>query len=223
LNYSLRLEYRKQGDLRFLSHLDVMGVMERALRRSQLPVAYTEGFNPRPKVASDPALPLGYSSDGEGLMVAFEQAVPGEHVARELNRFLPHGLQFVRWREITPEAPGQPRSDQTRYELLVEGPVPDAESIRGFLARDSVPVELPRKGLVDLRPHVLGIEARGRSLVMTLRSIGSRTVRPEQVLAVLRGSTPEQVPSEEPIHVTKLVPVDDHVCAAMPEALAPSP
>ena len=76
---------------------------------------------------------------------------------------------------------------------------------------------------LDLRPHVLGIEARDRSLVMTLRPVASRTVRPEQVLAVLRGSTPEQVPSEEPIHVTKLAPVDDHVCVAMPEVAAPSP
>ena len=86
-----------------------------------------------------------------------------------------------------------------------------------------VPVELPRKGLVDLRPHVLGIELRDRSLVMTLRPVAGRTVRPEQVLAVLRGGTPGEELALEPIHIRKLAPLDDHVHVPIEKATASSP
>ena len=59
----IRLRFRKQGKVRFTSHRDVARMWERALRRLQLPVAYTEGFSPRPKLSFGLALPTGINTD----------------------------------------------------------------------------------------------------------------------------------------------------------------
>ena len=81
--------------------------------------------------------------------------------------------------------------------------MPTADEVRAFLAQDSVPVELARKGKVDLRPHVRAIELRDQTLVMTLSPVAGRTVRPEQVLAALRG-TPVEEQTEAPVLIRKL-------------------
>ena len=183
--------------------------MERALRRSGLPVEYTSGFNPHPRVSFDPALPLGYESEAEGIRITFQDDIsPPEAVAR-LNAVLPPDLQLVRWREDALD-----RHRPVRYELQIPCPGPSPEEVLRFLGRDSVVAELPRKGKVDLRPFVASIERdedQGNGFTrmrMTLLPVGDRTVRPEQVLAALRAgsycSDQGQASPEDHVRVLKL-------------------
>jgi radical SAM-linked protein len=89
----LRLNFTKTGLAAFLSHLDLMRVMERALRRAAVPVSYTEGFNPRMRLAFGPALPVGTASIDEYCDVELQRPVVIAEVLEALNRQLPAGVK----------------------------------------------------------------------------------------------------------------------------------
>jgi len=91
----LRMRFEKKHLIKFISHLDMLRAFERAMRRAALPVAFTQGFNPRPKISYTAALPLGSTSSGEYMDIEFyEDAEPQEIVLR-LNRTLPLGLRVI--------------------------------------------------------------------------------------------------------------------------------
>lgn len=91
----LRLRYAKRGKLRFTSHRDVARAFERALRRAGLPMAYSQGFNPHPKVSWVGAAPTGCASEAEYVELSLVERVDPELVRRELNAALPEGLRVV--------------------------------------------------------------------------------------------------------------------------------
>ncbi|MGE5559777.1 MAG: TIGR03936 family radical SAM-associated protein [Chloroflexota bacterium] len=96
----LRAQFSKGPEARFISHLDLMRSFERALRRTGLPVAYSEGFNPHPKIAFASAMPLGATSDAEYVDVVMTDEVSPERFRDALNRQLPLGLRIVEARVV---------------------------------------------------------------------------------------------------------------------------
>ena len=101
----LLVKYSKKGDARFLSHRETMRAMERALRRSGVPMMFTSGFNPHPKLSYAPALPLGVAAEGEYLEVFLEGNVLPEEAAESINRGLPEGLRVVSAQLLPPTMP----------------------------------------------------------------------------------------------------------------------
>jgi radical SAM-linked protein len=99
------LKYRKEGDASFLSHREAMRAMEMALRRCELPLVYSEGFSPRPRMSFSPALPLGVAAEAEYLEVGVDAEVDEEEVPRRLNRCLPRGLRVSEARVLAPTMP----------------------------------------------------------------------------------------------------------------------
>jgi radical SAM-linked protein len=111
----LLVKYAKEGDASFLSHREAMRAMERALRRSGLPLAFTEGFSPRPRMSFSPALPLGVSAQAEYLEVSVEEEAKILEAKERMNLALPRGLQV---RDIQQLAPTMPKlSRWVRYGL----------------------------------------------------------------------------------------------------------
>lgn len=92
----LRIKFRKERPVMFISHLDMMRTFERAFRRADLPVAFTQGFNPRPKISFTPALSVGITSGSEYMDIEFFEDVQAEDVAMRLNRVLPEGLRITK-------------------------------------------------------------------------------------------------------------------------------
>ncbi len=80
----------------FISHLDMMRTFERAFRRADLPIAFSQGFNPRPKVSFTPALSVGITSSAEYMDGEFYEDVSADDVAIRLNRVLPEGLRIIK-------------------------------------------------------------------------------------------------------------------------------
>jgi radical SAM-linked protein len=112
----LLLKYRKEGDASFLSHREAMRAMEKALRRSGLPLAFSEGFSPRPRMSFSPALPLGIAAEAEYLEVAVEGEVDSGEAKKRLNLALPEGLKVS---EVQLLAPTMPKlSRWARYGLF---------------------------------------------------------------------------------------------------------
>jgi len=90
------VEFSKQGPARFLAHLDLQSAFERALRRARLPLAFSEGFHPHPRLVFEDALPLGWSSERERLWVDLRAVYPSAEIAARLGRVLPPGLCLQR-------------------------------------------------------------------------------------------------------------------------------
>src|SRR5689334_16338634 len=91
----LRFRYAKRGRLRFTSHRDFARAFERALRRADVPVAYSAGFTPHPKVSYLGAAPTGVASEAEYLELGLARPVDPEALRADLDRALPDGLDLL--------------------------------------------------------------------------------------------------------------------------------
>ncbi len=189
----LRITFSKRGLIKYTSHLDLMRAWERALRRAGVPLAYSGGYNPRPKLQLARALPLGHSASNELLDIWLEEPMIAPDVARALTPVLPEGLSVKEVREVDPKGPAmQTQVVATEYRVTVEWDGPPkqiATRIEQALAKEELPHE--RRGKrYNLRPLIeqLRLEASTDSeivLTMRLAARPGATGRPEAVLDVL--------------------------------------
>jgi radical SAM-linked protein len=189
----LRITFSKEGWLIYSSHLDLMRLWERALRRAAAPLAYSGGFNPRPKLQLARALPLGHVGEEELIDVYLEEPVSLEQFTKSLVPVLPDGLRVNRVQEVDPRAPAmQTQVVATEYRVIVEwdGSLEAAQDrVERALAAEELPHE--RRGKhYDLRPLIedLRLEdvTEGNAiLTMRLSARPGATGRPEAVLDVL--------------------------------------
>ena len=96
----LRIRFAKTGSMALLSHLDLMRMVERALRRSALPISFTGGFHPLPRIQIALALPLGAEADGEWMDLEFTRSITGEQLLASLQGLLPNGLALLSAEEV---------------------------------------------------------------------------------------------------------------------------
>jgi radical SAM-linked protein len=188
----LRIRFSKHGKVRFTSHRDVARMWERALRRASLPVAYSEGYSPRPRLHFGLALPTGYESDGEYLDVDLtdDPQIPLAGLAGVLSDCLPDGIT------VQALAPVEPGTDSLQHAVtsctwviavtgLDEAGL--AAAVARALAADTLPITRERKGREvtdDLRPALLDLTADGLTLTAELGT-QPRGVRPSELLRVL--------------------------------------
>ncbi len=189
----LRITFAKGENLRFISHLDLARTWERALRRADMPLAFSQGFHPQPKLVFAAALPVGCTGEAEIMDIVLTQPMPPRRVQTGLAPRLPDGLIV---KDVTPvyeRAPALPTLlHGADYESLLETDlsVEDAQrQCAALLARASIPRAYRGKDY-DLRPLIDGLEAvqvNGRYLLMRMQlAAGERgTGRPAEVLDVL--------------------------------------
>ncbi len=189
----LRLRYAKRGRLRFTSHRDFSRAFERALMRTRVPMAYSSGFNPHPRISYAGAAPTGAASEAEYVEIGLAQIVEPEAILALLADSLPSGLDI----EQVAVSPGGSLADLLQASTwLIEVPVAIATvqpAIEAFLAADEVTVErMTKKGLrsFDARAAVVALSAEaddsgeGSRLHLLLRH-GTPAVRPDDVLSGL--------------------------------------
>ena len=188
-----RITFSKTEAMRFTGHLDLHRAWERTFRRADLPLAYSQGFSPHPRIQLAAALPLGMLGEAELLDVWLEQAIdPGELLDRA-RRAAPPGIGVVDVQLADlKEANLQQRVQAALFEATPGekiSPVELAARIAQLVSQESI--ERQRRGKTyDLRPLILAIEAGGDpvsapSMRMTLTAREGATGRPEEVLAVL--------------------------------------
>jgi len=140
----LRVRYAKRGRMRFSSHRDIARALERALRRAAVPVAYSAGFSPHPKVSYVGAAPTGVASEAEYLEIGVVARLDPVRVREALDDSLAPGLDVVDVVEAVPGTGSLPeRIDASRWEVRLPGVEPDAarEAVAALLAADRVEVE----------------------------------------------------------------------------------
>lgn len=200
----LRLRYAKRGRLRFTSHRDFSRAFERALVRARVPMAYSSGFNPHPRISYAGAAPTGSASEAEYLEIALAARVEPADLHRDLDASLPTGLDVV---EVV-ESSGSSLADRLEASVW-ELTVPDCDvatatgAVATLLDTPEVMVErMTKKGLrsFDARAAVVTAEVVGEAperpgcaiLRVVLRH-GVPSVRPDDVLAALRETSGLQV------------------------------
>ncbi len=201
----LRLRYAKRGRLRFTSHRDFSRAFERALVRARIPMAYSSGFNPHPRISYAGAAPTGAASEAEYVEIGLAREVDPQETLRLIDQALPPGLDVL---EVVVSAGGSlaDRLEASHWRIRLPGvSAADAEAaVAAFLAAPEVPVErMTKKGLrsFDARGAVMSLrravdevgDVAGNTpgtdecaiLDVVLRH-GVPSVRPDDVLAGLR-------------------------------------
>jgi len=194
----LRVRFAKRGRLRFTSHRDFQRAFERAVRRAGLPVAFSHGFSPHPKISYAGAAPTGAASEAEYLEISLTSERDPEQVRRALDEALPDGLDIL---EVVVAGPGSLADRLEASEWEIRLPQADPEAVASaaevFLARDEVTVErMTKRGMrsFDCRAAVLRLtpglaEAAAEpslercAILQVVVRHGTPTVRPDDVLA----------------------------------------
>jgi radical SAM-linked protein len=152
----IRMRYSKTGRLRFLSHLDLMTLVQRASVRAHIPLAFSQGFNPHPKIAFGPALPVGMESETEYLDMETDAGIDLLATAKSLNSTLPQGMRILEMR-VVPRKSASLSGSIERYTYAVEVPAGYAggleERVQEFLSKTSIIVEKDGKQK-DIRPCI---------------------------------------------------------------------
>jgi radical SAM-linked protein len=200
----VQFRFSKGSAVRFISHLDLMRAFERAMRRAQLPLAFSQGYNPRPRFSLYIPLPVGSTSDAElGSVDLARRLEPGE-VTRRLNEVLPPALRVIEEEEIPYEgAHASSKIDTAEYAVEASASeVLDAAEVKAaveeFLSAGSWPyVRSGQKGskTVDLRPpvltlEVLTVEGKDAAFRMEVNIGGEGGARPREVIAALSERLP---------------------------------
>jgi len=161
----VRLRFAKSGDLRLVSHHDLLRCLERLLRRAEIPVASSQGFNPRPKVVFTLALALGIEGRREVLELDLAEPMGPDEVLGRLRASAPPGLEFL---EAEAVAPGRPAHAQAvDYQLDV--PADRRDAALAALARFEASADWPytrRRSdrpdtVIDLRPFLMTVSPNG--------------------------------------------------------------
>jgi radical SAM-linked protein len=161
----LRLRYAKRGKLRFMSHRDVARAFERALRRAGVPMAYSQGFNPHPKVSWVGAAPTGSASEAEFLEIGVVAELDPEALVQALDAALPPGLDVLE--AVVARGGNLPeRVPVSRWRIELPGVAeePLRAAVEQLLATGSVTVErMTKNGLrsIDVRPAVVSLQVQG--------------------------------------------------------------
>ena len=190
----LRIHFTRDATLKYIGHLDMARTWQRIARRANLPLAYSEGFNPQPRLSFAAALPVGCTSDHEELDMVLSPPHAIDDVKAQLDRALPPGMKVISIEEIALNAPAlQMQLAAAEFEIAVEdeetiGLLP--ERVLQFLAATEV-VRDRRGKVYNLRPLVqtLSIETAhsGRTAVLRarLQANAEGTGRPDELAAAL--------------------------------------
>lgn len=195
----IRVNFKKTDAMRFTSHLDLHRTWERTLRRARLPLAYTQGYSPHPRINLACALPLGFTGDGEIVDIWLENHMTIADIESALLKAIPPGISINRIDEIGLQAPSlQSFLLATEYiATLFEQTLNLPEKINEFL--DSGSMIRERRGKTyDLRPLLLDLAllppdvSGNQRLHMRLTAGEGSTGRPDEVISAL-GITTELV------------------------------
>lgn len=209
----LRFRFAKEGLLRFLSHLEVARALKRAVRRSGVPVAYSQGFNPQPRIAFGPALAVGIESHWEIFDIDLVKLLKPASVLEILQDKLPDGLRLLEVAEVGLKAPPpdeavaaqtfrlRARAEALRPEDGIPARQAHRRRLEEFLARESIPF-VKRKGRqskkIDLRPLISDarlVDAEEDWLMIELSLPFSRagSVKPHEVMEACYGLGDEEL------------------------------
>ncbi len=215
----LRVTFAKTEAMRYTGHLDLQRTWERTLRRARLSLAYSHGFNPRPKINLAAALPLGFTSECELAEFWLDGDPAQGEVEARLREAAPPGLVIRSVEVVPPEAPKIPNLIRAaEYRVTLPEPPSDlALRVAALLQMGALP--RTRRGKpYDLRPLIERLQVcDAQSLEMRLAARGGATGRPDEVLLALGVD-----PLSARVHRTALI-LAENGAAGLPPSIPQAP
>ena len=205
----LRVQFSKLEPLRFLSHLDLLRLWERAVRRAGLPLAYSEGFSPHPRISLALPLPVGITSEAEIAEVNLDRWIALQAFLIKLSPQMPEGLKLGEVLPLPSEAPPLPSQvTAAEYRVTGHGSRPEiTDAIKRLLSASAIPWSHLRGAesrSYDLRPLINDLWLEDNCgppvIAMRLRADPGGSGRPDQVYRALGFSG---VPDD--IHRTRII------------------
>ena len=185
----IRFHFTKTGLVASLSHLDTIRTLERACRRAQLPLGYSQGFNPRPRLAFGPALPVGTESAAEFFEAEMVTDCAPADAAYHLNRSLPTGIRVVNAWRIGSDVPSlSALIVAAHYHVKLPQGASDglAPIIHHIMSSQEWIIERRRKDRANVRPLIYRLEIAGDGRLELTLAVGDEgTLRPDDFLAAL--------------------------------------
>lgn len=184
VRHRYRVWFAKTGPLRFISHHDLMRLFQRAIRRADLPISFSQGFNPRPRISYLAPLPVYHEGLREILVIDLEQPRDPRQIIQDLSPQLPEGLRIVDLRQV----PSNKRTRVTSflYTLHLTSPL-DAgfrpPAVHNLLIRRKSKNGAERTMLVA--DYLRGMSFQPDAICIKLEVIDGRTLRPEELLRAL--------------------------------------
>jgi len=185
----IRITFSKQDALRYTGHLDLHRLWERAARRAELPLAYSQGFHPQPKMNMAAALPLGFSSRCEMIDLRLEHDISLDGLQEKLQGTLPTGIRVSTIELVDERAPAlQTQVTAAEYQVTLTEVVDGSElkrRIDSVMGSESI-IRERRGKTYDLRPLIESLEFSSEGKIfMRLTAREGATGRPEEVLDML--------------------------------------
>lgn len=183
----VRIRFRKDGDLRLVSHHDLMRALERMLRRSQLPFRSTEGFHPQPRMVFALSLPLGVSGLNEVLEIEWNEPVEPDDALSRLRGQTPNGLSFLSAKRIDIKQSAKPRLAFYRLSVPESEIVALAERCAAAIAGNELWVERerPKPRQVNIRPYIHELRCSPSTLEMALWVSPEGSARADELVRAL--------------------------------------
>lgn len=202
---NIRLKFTKGNEVKYISHLDLMRVFQRAIRRTGIPVSYSAGFNPHQEISFGAPLSLGVTSNAEYVDIKLAEEMESAEIKQRLNTSLPEGIRILDGIKLG-DNPKSAMSVVTHARYMIrfslEAVQPEAieKSIEAFAAQSSIKVmkEQPKKGFelkeIDIRPMIVSMrlhESKGSMhIIECLLLSGSKgNLKPELLMTAFREYT----------------------------------
>lgn len=193
---NIRFQFKRGEKLKFISHLEIMRVFERAFKRASIQVTHSQGFNPRPNIVFALPMPVGLSSDGEFADVELEKTYELSDFIEKINSHLPEGIKVVDAKEKTTKTKVMGIVNAARYRIDFEAPKNTEinEIISNVLTKKKIIVLKKTKrgeNEFDIRPLVYELSgdfAEGTGFFNVLLGAGQNdNVRPELFIEGVQG------------------------------------
>lgn len=187
----VRIKFTKEGPTKFVGHLDTMRYFQKALRRAELPVAFSGGYSPHMIMSFAAPLGVGTTSLGEYFDLELTEIVPTAAIEEKLNAVMVEGIRVISARAVEDGKASKAMALVAAADYLVEfreGKEPEAswkEKIDGFFALPSILVTKKTKRSereVDIRPYIYEMELRGSQVFLKLASASANYTKPELVM-----------------------------------------
>jgi len=202
---NIRLKFTKGNEVKYISHLDLMRVFQRAIRRTGIPISYSSGFNPHQEISFGAPLALGVTSDAEYIDFKLAEPMDVQEIKKSLNNSLPEGIRILEGIKLG-DSPKSAMSIVThaRYRITVniENVSYDSlsKSIEAFASQENIKVmkEQPKKGFelkeIDIKPMIVSMKlAESRETMYIIECLllcGSKAnLKPELLLTAFKAFT----------------------------------
>ena len=199
----IRVKFSKHGAMKFIGHLDIMRYFQKAIRRAEIPIVFTEGFSPHMVMSFANPLGVGLTSDGEYFDIEIRTPISSKEAVQRLNDTMVEGIQILSFRQVPDEKASKAMALVAAADYVVkfrEGSAPEdwQEKVNGFLAQDSIKVVKTTKKKeeeIEIRPLIYEMHLTDdQGIFLKLSSGSACNIKPELVLEAFAAYAGFEIP-----------------------------